>query len=215
MQTYACPVVCELGSTEWFPCGASSAVAIAASVFGTSVVVHGDAVYVDGALLEPALSRLGDSRSFSCAECPGNAHLEVRRIADDDPSYRSPGPKLSIMFGDGPEAVDIATWRFDVVHMPTGYLHNARLSLPAEIEVSGLCTESIDTSVGTPPDQPTPAWGGVSGPVLEPLMEQCGSFTGEYTPIGSPSEMCSQTGLAYQDAQLHCAHIAGLHTLLA
>ena len=101
VQIYSCPVRCEAGTAEWFPCGASSAVAISASIAGMAVSLVGDTVYVAGSILSPPLSAAGESRTVSCPLCPSNGLLTIRRLADDDPDYKTPGAKIQLTFGEG------------------------------------------------------------------------------------------------------------------
>ena len=134
VQTYHCPVICgdDIGSTDWFPCGASSAVAMLATApDGHTILVAGDMVYVDGEQLATPLAS-GEYREF----VPGI--LKGARLIDNDPDYKTPGMKLRIKTGD---AVEVSTWNWDTVHMPTGYLTNVRVQLPGGIAPEdGLCT---------------------------------------------------------------------------
>ena len=65
VHTYHCPVVCgaDVGSPDWFPCGASSSVAFAGSVDGISFAVIGENLYVNGAA--QAASDLSSSQKLS------------------------------------------------------------------------------------------------------------------------------------------------------
>ena len=88
MQAYSCPVRCELGNAWWFPCGAASAVAVGGTIYGTSAVIVGESVFIDGAQL--FLSSAGELRTHPCPGCPRSASLTIRRIADDDPDFKTP-----------------------------------------------------------------------------------------------------------------------------
>ena len=54
--------------------------------------------------------------------------VSVARLADTDDTYLTPGLKLQIEI----DGVEIATWKYAVDRMPTGYLQNVRLTLPAD-----------------------------------------------------------------------------------
>ena len=54
--------------------------------------------------------------------------LKGARLIDNDPDYKTPGMKLRLKTGDD---VEISTWKWVTAHMPTGYLQNVRLQLPA------------------------------------------------------------------------------------
>ena len=134
VQTYHCPVICgdDIGSTDWFPCGASSAVAMLATApDGHTILVAGDMVYVDGEQLATPLAS-GEYREF----VPGI--LKGARLIDNDPDFKTPGMKLRLKTGDD---VEISTWKWVTAHMPTGYLQNVRLQLPPHLEpTGGVCT---------------------------------------------------------------------------
>ena len=142
IQIYACPVRCDVSSSnaEWFPCGASSSVAMAASVYDTNVTLFGDDLYVGGMLVSPSISPR-ETRTLVCPHCPINGLLTLRRLADDDPDYRTPGPKLELVWGDGDGAVRVTTYKFDIANMPTGFLHNVKIDLAPQSAAStvGLC----------------------------------------------------------------------------
>ena len=142
VHTYHGPVVCgaDVGSPDWFPCGASSAVAMVLTApEGHTILVHGETIYVDGNII-PATSATGVPGELESGEyrefVPGI--LKATRQPDNDPDYKTPGMKLRIKTGD---AVEVSTWNWDTVHMPTGYLTNVRVQLPGGIAPEdGLCT---------------------------------------------------------------------------
>ena len=213
LQFYSCPTRCDVGNDEWFPCGASSAVAFAGSIFGMHIALVGDDVYVNG-VLRPQLSPTGESRNVACAGCPGTSgSLAIERLSDNDPDYRTPGPKLRFRFGDGADAVLISTWKFNVVNMPTGYLNNARLTLPGHTfdasTVDGLCTGAANNMPQSESGDAPIAGAWPSG-VLERLASECGSFNGTFTPATGPEELCSSSGIAIDAARSACARYAGL-----
>ena len=141
VQVYSCPVRCDISSSRWFPCGASSAAAMAAEVHSMRVTLFGDELHVNG--WRTTLAASGETTSFACAGCPSNGLLTIRRLADDDPDYKTPGPKLEMRFGEGPSAVRLTAYKFSIANMPTGFLHNVKVELPetllggAELGVMG------------------------------------------------------------------------------
>ena len=96
-------------------------------------------------LVSPPLAA-GETRTVQCMECPGNRLLTIRRLADDDPDYKTPGLKLEMIFGSGEDALRLATYKFEVANMPTGFLHNVRMDLPVALANSaeGLCVGGPD-----------------------------------------------------------------------
>ena len=94
MYRFSCPVRCGVdgSNANWVPCGAASSVAFAATIFGTPVAVAGDDVYARGEKL-PSLDPSGEKRTIACPGCPGKQFVTITRIADNDPDYRTPGPK--------------------------------------------------------------------------------------------------------------------------
>ena len=106
---------------------------------GHTILVHGETIYVDGNII-PATSATGVPGELESGEyrefVPGI--LKATRQPDNDPDYKTPGMKLRIKTGD---AVEVSTWNWDTVHMPTGYLTNVRVQLPGGIAPEdGLCT---------------------------------------------------------------------------
>ena len=113
VHTYHCPVVCgaDVGSPDWFPCGASSAVAMVLTApEGHTILVHGETIYVDGNII-PATSATGVPGELESGEyrefVPGI--LKATRQPDNDPDYKTPGMKLVIKTSDGAE---VSTWKW-------------------------------------------------------------------------------------------------------
>ena len=211
VQLYSCPTRCDgVGTEEWFPCGASSSVAFAATIFNTAIALVGTNLYIDGTL-QTALPSTGGTASHACSSCPGNSRLTVNRLSDTDQDYRTPGPKIRLTFGSGVDSVVLATWRFNIHNMPTGYLNNARLVLPAAAyaasDVTGMCASELpqlptaDTIIGAWPAGIVPA-----------LARQCATFNGTYTPATTPEELCTASGIDIDAARASCARFAGLAT---
>ena len=200
MQYYSCPTRCDLGTSEWFPCGAASAVAFAARVQNKGVAVSAHDVYIDGVKIEPPLAPLGRFETE-------DGMLVVQRLADEDPSYRTPGPKLIFTFLEypgGSASIEIASWLFSTAQMPTGYLHNVRLSLPGHIApLTGVCVETLDTTRATSADVPlgTHIW---PDALISSLDAECKSFQGTYTPANSAEDVCSLSGISFERAKAEC-----------
>jgi len=210
VQLYACPTTCRGSSDAWFPCGASSAVAAAASIFGVSVAIAGDTVWVGGQQQAP-LSSAGETRNVDCPSCPGTPTLTIRRLADNDPDFKTPGPKIRLTYGSGYDAVVVSNWKFTVVNMPTGYLNNVRVSLPSaahDSSVSGLCTGAATSLPQS--DAAETANGAWPSALLASLDAQCTSFNGTYTPASAPEELCTSSGVSIDAARRACARYAGL-----
>ena len=204
-----------MGASDWFPCGASSSVAFAATVYGTSVAISGNDAYVDGQL-QSALPSTGGSASHTCSGCPGNGRLTVERLSDTDPDYRTPGPKIRFTFGEGYDSFVMTNWKFYIANMPTGYLNNARLSVPASARVggeSGLC-EGSEASMPQPTNAETPITAWPAG-LLTQLRSQCNSYSGTYTPVTEPTALCTASSTPLAAAQTSCAKYAGLDSNVA
>lgn len=111
------------------------------------MLVFGNDVYVNGILMAPTIAA-GETRTLNCDRCPQNRLLTVRRLADRDPDYKTPGLKLEMTFGAGPAAVRISTFQFTIANMPVGFLHNIRLDLLDAFarNASGLCSSGMPSA---------------------------------------------------------------------
>ena len=64
----------------------------------------------------------------------------MRRLLDNDPDYKTPGiHKLQITL----DGANISTWTYPVDRMPTGFLQNVRLMLPAD--AASECSTGVQT----------------------------------------------------------------------
>ena len=102
--------------------------------------------------------------------------------------------------------------------MPTGYLNNIRLSLPASTYaagsgIGGLCaaaSEGTRAPQAEAADTNIAAWNQSSPTLLESLDAQCQSFSGVYDPSTGPEALCSSSGISIDAARRSCARFAGL-----
>ena len=121
---------------------------------------------------------------------------------------------MRFSFGSGSDAVPISTWNFQIANMPTGYLNNARLTLPGHTYSSGgapggLCAgEAVSMPQNAAEDTPLPnAW---PAGVLASLAAQCTTYNGTYTPVATPEELCAVSGISMAAAHAACARYSGM-----
>jgi hypothetical protein len=99
--------------------------------------------------------------------------------------------------------------------MPTGFLNNARLTMPgstydAASSVTGLCTgEATNLPQTAAADAYIAAW--PTGMLAE-LDAQCASFSGTYTPASSAAALCGASGISMAAATTACARFQGSAT---
>ena len=214
VQIYSCPVRCEAGTAEWFPCGASSAVAISASIAGMAVSLVGDTVYVAGTILSPPLSAAGESRTVSCPLCPSNGLLTIRRLADDDPDYKTPGAKIQLTFGEGAAGGDARALK-----LWTRLCNSCECSLPVAAPSARCCLCSLLPALAAPNGRcslrpPLPA---LKCPEQSPLLDPHPFMEQPYASHrgSSPSRTCRRvtsttSASAYPPAlMLRAAALAG------
>ena len=206
VQTFHCPVICGAHNTaDWYPCGASSVVATLVSdggyldastnppkwvTGGDAVLVVGDDVYVDGMLVSPPLAP-GETRQV------GNHAAQLSRLPDNDPDYKTPGMKLVIKTSDGAE---VSTWKWDTHHMPTAYLQNTRVQLPAGEEPGEVGTCS------TKQPAPAPLRSGWVDSVLYDLSQACKvtEYAPSFTANADAPTACNRTGTDIATARWRC-----------
>ena len=194
IQSFHCPVVQETCTKDYYPCGASAAVAYAGtfkdhSGNSHSVVMWGQRVVIcehttvgnrekekcyevdigTKKKWSPKKWKIGDGCTLERKENRANSGNgdAVRSPGDYETSFDCGGAKL-------------VTWYYDEEHMPTGYLMNALFNIPDEDKgkVSGLChsTEGPDaapTTCSTPKVEDI--WARHSGvAILSTLSKACG-----------------------------------------
>ena len=83
--------------------------------------------------------------------------VAIARLAGVDDDYLTPGLKLQIEI----DGVEIATWKYAVDRMPTGYLQNVRLTVPSP-SVSSEVDKGVCLGEAAAPDagvtHPNDAW---------------------------------------------------------
>ena len=145
LQSYHCPAAptCQ---PDYYPCGASAAVAFAGTFVdkaGAShtIVFAGESVIVDGE--EVALGVWYDWAPKAVQIEHGcTARAQANRVVDP----KEKAPDAGKMAGDYETSFScgkakVTTWYYREEHMPTGYLMNALVEMPAADApgVKGLC----------------------------------------------------------------------------
>ena len=137
IQSYHCPVVQETCQPDYYPCGASAAVAYAGSFTDKdgdpiSVVMWGQRVVVcsdkHGGCTEIDLGVKGDWKWTTIEKngCVLKRKTNRANLGKGD-SVKSPGDYETSFTCGGAKLV---TWYYDEEHMPTGYLMNALVTVP-------------------------------------------------------------------------------------
>ena len=99
--------------------------------------------------------------------------------------------------------VTIETWLYYNELMPTGFLTNAKLSIPHEVPVqSGLCAPGPNPDPRSPPCTPNAGWAQKD---LLDLQSTCGSYTGTYAVAKTPADLCAASGFSADAADAVCA----------
>lgn len=205
VQYYSCPVKCAGDHEQWRPCGASSTVAIAATIANKSVVLKHHDVYVDGVSVGP----IAEHSSYTSSD--GTLTVSLLAHTADDNDVRADGPTLRFSFQGPNGLVNLDTWFYLSPRMPTGYLHNARLTLPdtkimtADFLRDGVCFAENDVTIGHAENVPMTIW---PPNVLKTLQSECKSFEGQYLAVKDSRELCLQTGLDMQRGHMSCAKYA-------
>ena len=199
VQYYSCPVACtgSLNST-WHPCGASSAVAVAAEIDGKAIAVTDNEVYVDGI-------QVVSIHGFGAWESE-DGKMVISRGLDNDQEMYTPGEKTMFTIKTTEGSFELATWTFKAAKMPTGYVHNTRLSMPdamtwTHYNLDGSCFDDKDRTLDEAPAEPIKAW---PAGLLVSLKEKCESYTGIYTPAATHEELCRSSGVSLVKAQQEC-----------
>jgi hypothetical protein len=195
IQSYHCPVVQSTCQPDYYPCGASAAVAYAGTFTDKSgkpksIVMWGQRVVVCGAAdncreidlgvkgdWNPTTKTIGDGcvleRKYNRAN--GGGGDAVKSPGDYETSFTCGGAKL-------------VTWYYDEVHMPTGYLMNALVTVPDADKgaVTGLChaTTGADAAATTCAEGDFYGRWATAGPVdiLKKLGKACGSAVPDCNP---------------------------------
>ena len=195
IQSYHCPVVQATCQPDYYPCGASAAVAYAGSFTDKdgdpiSVVMWGQRVVVcsdkHGGCTEIDLGVKGDWKWTTIEKngCVLKRKTNRANLGKGD-SVKSPGDyETSFTCG----SAKLVTWYYDEVHMPTGYLMNALVTVPDADKdaVTGLChgTTGDDAAATTCAKDDFYATWATKGPVdiLAKLSEACGSKVPDCNP---------------------------------
>jgi len=147
LQSYHCPVVQSTCRPDYYPCGASAAVAFAGTFTDKAGASHtivfiGEKVLVDGAEValgvrydwEPKAVAVGDGCTL---ERKLNRVVDPKSKASD--AGKMTGEYETSFSCDG--GAKVTTWYYEEEHMPTGYLMNALVEVSAgDTEgLTGLC----------------------------------------------------------------------------
>ena len=168
VQSYRCPAKCGMEPSWYYPCGSTGVVAIAGKFRSTSdgkdhtIVIAKDTILVDGqahdlgraGYWQPATVPIGDDEcTLSRYENP--ATVAVRKLAAGIALADGEAPPDTVkMPGDYTTTFEcksgakISLWNWDESHMPTGYLMNTNVELPAADPcVAGVCLSDDDAEV--------------------------------------------------------------------
>ena len=195
IQSFHCPVVQETCTKDYYPCGASAAVAYAGSFTDKdgdpiSVVMWGQRVVVcsdkHGGCTEIDLGVKGDWKWKTIEKngCVLKRKTNRANLGKGD-SVKSPGDYETSFTCGGAKLV---TWYYDEVHMPTGYLMNALVTVPDADKgaVTGLChaTTGADAAATTCAEGDFYGRWATAGPVdiLKKLGKACGSAVPDCNP---------------------------------
>ena len=192
LQSYHCPVVQSTCQPDYYPCGASAAVAFAGTFVdkaGAShtIVFAGERVIVDGE--EVALGVWYDWAPKPGADRAG-CTLERKANRVVDPKEKA--PDAGKMAGDYETSFScgkakVTTWYYREEHMPTGYLMNALVEIPAADApgVKGLC-HGVTGDDAKPPDDNHFKGDGLDE-IVEWLEKYCGDDPPPLTTMPPPT----------------------------
>ena len=145
IQSYHCPVVQETCQPDYYPCGATSAVAFAGRFTGASgathtILFHGEDVYIDGQKVD--LGVRGNWTAKAATQDGCTIERKLNRVIDPKSDALDAGKmtgEYETSFSCG--GAKVTTWYYDEEHMPTGYLMNALVTVPDadKAGVTGLC----------------------------------------------------------------------------
>ena len=145
IQSYHCPVVQETCQPDYYPCGATSAVAFAGRFTGASgathtILFHGEDVYIDGQKVD--LGVRGNWTAKAATQDGCTIERKLNRVIDPKSDALDAGKmtgEYETSFSCG--GAKVTTWYYDEEHMPTGYLMNALVEVPGPRvrRLTGLC----------------------------------------------------------------------------
>ena len=172
VQLYSCPTRCDVGNAEWFPCGASSAVALHANVFGVRLTVAGENFYYNG--IQQYLNPNG--QTMRPRQLPGcdSGHCTAPRGRR---SRHHSGPKLRLTFGWA--TIILTTW--NNIHEHAGLVTSTMARSPCQAMPArdwSVCTGEVHKHAsGAITTMRQKNW-----PVglLDDLAGQCQSHNGTY-----------------------------------
>ena len=192
LQSYHCPVVQSTCQPDYYPCGASAAVAFAGTFVdkaGAShtIVFAGERVIVDGE--EVALGVWYDWAP-KAVQIEHGCTLERKTNRVVDPKEKA--PDAGKMAGDYETSFScgkakVTTWYYREEHMPTGYLMNALVEIPAADApgVKGLC-HGVTGDDAKPPDDNHFKGDGLDE-IVEWLEKYCGDDPPPLTTMPPPT----------------------------